>query len=51
MYSLPTMDAEGVVLEGREPGWSRTAMAAIAATGQYRITYSDGLYVVLVRNN
>jgi hypothetical protein len=49
IWSLPTMDAEGVVLEGLPPGWSRDAVAAIAATGQYRITYQDGLYAVLVR--
>ncbi len=51
VWSLPTMDAQGVALEGRTPGWSRTAMAEIAATGQYRFTVSDGLYAVLVRTD
>lgn len=40
-----------MALEGRAPGWSRQAMADVAATGQYRITYADGLYVVLVRTD
>ena len=42
------MDAEGVVLHGRAPGWSRTALAAIVATGHYRVAVDDGLAVVLV---
>ena len=49
IFSLPTMDAEGVVLDGRAPGWSRTALAAIVATGHYRVAVDAGLSVVLVR--
>jgi hypothetical protein len=50
ILSLPVVDAEGVVLRGERPGWSRTAMLAIAATGQYRVTHDDGgLALVLTR--
>lgn len=49
VFALPTMDAQGVALRGFPPGWTRDAMAAIAATGQYRIVSSDGLYTVALR--
>ncbi|WP_018334297.1 hypothetical protein [Actinomycetospora chiangmaiensis] len=49
IFSLPTMDAEGVVLHGRTPGWSRQALAAVVATGHYRVAVDDGLSVLLVR--
>ena len=50
ILSLPVVDAEGVTLHGDRPGWSRTAMLAIAATGQYRVTHDDGgLALVLTR--
>ncbi|GLZ50614.1 hypothetical protein [Actinomycetospora sp. NBRC 106378] len=51
IFSLPTMDAEGVVLDGRSPGWSRQALAAIVATGHYRVAVDDGLAVLLVRTS
>ncbi|MEJ2890748.1 hypothetical protein [Actinomycetospora aeridis] len=46
---LPSMEAEGVVLHNAPPGWSRAAVNAILATGQYRALRDDGDIVVLGR--
>ncbi|NMO90350.1 hypothetical protein [Actinomycetospora sp. TBRC 11914] len=42
-------DAEGVVLGGRSPGWTRQAIAEFVAEGWYRIQRVEGDAVVLER--
>ena len=51
IYALPTVDAQGVVLEGRAPGWTGVDMDRLVATGLYRTTYADGLYRVVTRTD
>jgi hypothetical protein len=46
---LPSMEAEGVVLYGAPPGWSRAAVDTILSTGRYRAVRDEGDIVVLQR--
>jgi hypothetical protein len=45
----PQMDAAGTVLEGKPRGWTRHAIAVILSTGDYHVTYRNGLSAVLRR--
>lgn len=46
---LPQMDAAGVALDNRQPGWTRAEVARLVSTGRYRVEMQDGLTAVLVR--
>jgi hypothetical protein len=42
-------EKKGVVLDNREPGWSRQVVDELVATGQYSPRYQNGFNAVLVR--
>jgi hypothetical protein len=44
-----TTEKKGVVLHGREPGWSAAVVDRLAASGTYAIRYRNGYNAVLVR--
>ena len=46
---LPSMDAAGVALEGRPPGWTVAAVDQLVATTRYRVAVREGLTAVVVR--
>lgn len=44
-----SIELEGVVLNGEQPGWSTRIRDQLIASGQYRATYQNGFNAVLVR--
>ena len=42
-------EKKGVVLDKRQPGWSRQVVDELVATGEYRIRYQNGFNAVLVK--
>ncbi|MBW0104209.1 hypothetical protein [Pseudonocardia sp. KRD291] len=44
-----SIEKEGVVLNGEQPGWSTRIRDQLIASGQYRATYQNGFNAVLVR--
>ena len=45
-----SMEKQGVVLNGEQPGWTVAIREQLIASGQYRATYENGFNAVLVRN-
>lgn len=45
-----SMEKQGVVLNGEEPGWTVAIREQLIASGQYRATYENGFNAILVRN-
>jgi len=42
-------EKKGVVLDKRQPGWSRQVVDELVATGEYRVRYQNGFNAVLVK--
>ena len=51
LISFTSVEKEGVVLNGREPGWSLRVMEELVASGKYVVKYQDGYDWVLVKPN
>jgi hypothetical protein len=43
-------EKKGVVLDNRQPGWTREVVDQLVASGNYRIRYQNGFNAVLVRS-
>ncbi|MFP5071382.1 hypothetical protein ACLFMI_17190 [Pseudonocardia nantongensis] len=46
----PSIEKQGVVLNGEEPGWTLAIREQLIASGQYRAIYENEFNAVLVRN-
>ncbi len=44
-----SIEKRGVVLDDREPGWSRVVVDRLVASGSYGIRYQNGFNAVLLR--
>jgi hypothetical protein len=44
-----SIEKRGVVLDNREPGWSRVVVDRLVASGRYVIRYQNGFNAVLIR--
>nr|MBA3574713.1 hypothetical protein [Pseudonocardiales bacterium] len=44
---FPTMAAEGVVLDGKPPGWAARDVARLVADGGYEVSHQQGASLVL----
>ena len=42
-------EKKGVVLDNRQPGWSRQVVDELVASGEYRVRYQNGFNAVLVK--
>jgi hypothetical protein len=42
-------EKKGVVLDNREPGWSRQVVDELVASGEYSVRYQNGFNAVLVK--
>ncbi|MBC3192124.1 hypothetical protein H7X46_13710 [Pseudonocardia sp. C8] len=45
-----SIEKQGVVLNGEQPGWTLAIRQQLIASGDYRATYENGFNAVLVRN-
>jgi hypothetical protein len=44
---FPAMDAVGVVLDGKPPGWTARAVASLVSSGNYVVSWREGTTLVL----
>ncbi|WP_219419147.1 hypothetical protein [Pseudonocardia nigra] len=47
IITFTSVEREGVVLEGKEPGWSLRLIQELVASGRYVLAYQDGFNAVL----
>ena len=44
---FPSMEAVGVVLDGKPPGWTARAVASLISSGNYVVSWGEGTTLVL----
>lgn len=51
LLTFTSVEKEGVVLNGRQPGWSLDLIQELVASGRYVVTFQDGYNAILKKAN